>query len=92
MRGWEGPWNYPGPEATAERLDRIGFEGVQAWRTEWPVDVDEPRTYFATVMLGSHLERLPEELHDAYVEAVLAELPHPIRVDYVRLNIVARRP
>ena len=90
--GWDGPWNYPSPELTALRLERAGFTDVRTWRTEWPVDVDEPRTYFATVMLGSHLERLAPEYRDAYVEAVLAELPHPIRVDYVRLNIDARRP
>ena len=89
--GWEGAWYYPSPEETAGRLERVGFTDVRTWRTEWPVDVDEPRTYFATVMLGSHLERLPESEHDAYVDAVLAELPHPIRVDYVRLNITARR-
>jgi trans-aconitate 2-methyltransferase len=89
---WEGPWYFASPEETGERLRRIGFTAVRTWRTEWPVDVDEPRTYFATVMLGSHLERLPPEHHDAFVEAVLAELPHPIRVGYVRLNIDARRP
>jgi trans-aconitate 2-methyltransferase len=92
LAGWEGPWNFASPEETADRLERIGFTGVRAWATDWPVDVDEPRTYFATVMLGSHLERLPEDQRDAYVDAVLAELPHPIRVDYVRLNVTARRP
>ena len=89
---WEGPWNYASPEETAERLEGIGFTDVRTWRTEWPVEVDEPRTYFATVMLGSHLDRLPEDRREAYVDAVLAEMPQPIRVDYVRLNIVARRP
>ena len=89
---WTGPWNFASAEETARRLVRTGFTDVRAWLTEWPVDVEEPRTYFATVMLGSHLERLPEDERDAYVDAVLAELPRPIRVDYVRLNIVARRP
>ena len=92
LADWEGPWRFASPEETADRLERTGFTGVRTWRTEWPVDVDEPRTYFATGMLGSHLERLPEDERDAYVDAVLAELPHPIRVDYVRLNIIARRP
>jgi trans-aconitate 2-methyltransferase len=92
LGGWPGPWRFESPAATAARLERLGWTGVRTWRTEWPVDVEEPRTYFATVMLGSHLERLPEEHRDAYVDAVLAELPHPIRVDYVRLNIEARRP
>ena len=88
---WEGPWNFQSPEATAERLQRIGFTDVRTWRTEVPVDVEEPFVYFATVMLGSHLERLPEDERDGYVQAVVAELPKPIQVDYVRLNIDARR-
>ncbi len=91
LGGWEGPWYFASPEETAERLERIGFREVRTWRSEWPVDVDEPRTYFATVMLGSHLERLPPEHRNAFVEAVLDELPHPIRVGYVRLNIDASR-
>ena len=34
-----------------------------------------------------HLERLPEELRDAFVDAVMAALERPLRLDYVRLNI-----
>ena len=55
------------------------------------VSPDDPRDYFATVMLGSHLERLPAGQRDAYVEAVLGALETPT-VRYVRLNILARRP
>jgi trans-aconitate 2-methyltransferase len=88
LADWEGPWNFQSPEATAARLERIGFGDVRTWRTEWPVDVEEPFTYFATVMLGSHLERLREDEREAYVQAVVAELDHPVQVDYVRLNIV----
>lgn len=91
LAAWDGPWNFASPEQTAERLRRAGFEDVRTWRQEWPVEVDDPHAYFATVTLGSHLERLPEGERDAYVAAVLCELPQPIRVDYVRLNIDARR-
>jgi hypothetical protein len=42
------------------------------------------------VCLGYHLEQLPEELRDRYVEAVL-ERSDP-ELDYVRLNITARAP
>ena len=44
-----------------------------------------------TVALGSHLERLAPELREPFVDAVIAELDEPV-VDYVRLNILARRP
>ena len=41
-------------------------------------------------MLGAHLERLPPEDHDAFVRAVATGVGEPL-IDYVRLNIVARR-
>ena len=55
------------------------------------VEPDDPREYLATVVLGSHLERVPAGRREAFVEAVLAELPEPA-IDYVRLNLAARRP
>ena len=41
-------------------------------------------------MLGAHLARLPAEEHDAFVQAVSDGIGEPV-IDYVRLNIVARR-
>jgi hypothetical protein len=51
---------------------------------------DDPTGYLRTVCLGYHLEQLPEDLRDAYVEAVLAGAGDEL--DYVRLNITAQRP
>ncbi len=89
LQGWPGPWRFESPEATEARLRGLGFSDVRCWRTEVPVDTDEPE-YFATVMLGSHLDRLPESDRGAFTEAVIAEMPRPVVVDYVRLNISAR--
>jgi trans-aconitate 2-methyltransferase len=86
---WEGPWNFAGPEETAGRLERAGFEAVEAWLEPYPVVPDDPGNYLRTVCLGYHLERLPEELRDAYVEAVLRRADPEL--DYVRLNVTARR-
>jgi trans-aconitate 2-methyltransferase len=91
LGGWPGPWTFASPVETEARLARIGFDPVDCWRTEVPVTTEDEFEYFATVMLGSHLERLPEADRPAFVEAVLAELPSPVVVDYVRLNITARR-
>jgi trans-aconitate 2-methyltransferase len=88
---WAGPWRFASPAETAARLRRLGFADVWTWRHVVDVSPEEPREYFATVMLGSHLERLPTGQRDAYVEAVLAALEAPT-VRYVRLNILARRP
>ena len=92
LGGWPGPWNFASPEETEARLVRIGYTDVRCWRTEVPVETDDEFEYFSTIMLGSHLERLPEPDRPAFTAAVLAELPRPVVVDYVRLNIVARRP
>jgi trans-aconitate 2-methyltransferase len=91
LAGWAGPWRFASPADTEARLRRLGFADVWTWRQVVDVSPEDPREYFATVMLGSHLERLPAEHRDAYVDAVLAELEAPT-VRYVRLNILARRP
>jgi trans-aconitate 2-methyltransferase len=87
LAGWQGPWNFAGPEETAERLERAGFEEVETWLEPYPVVPDDPANYLRTVCLGYHLEQLPEELRDGYVEAVLERCDPEL--DYVRLNIVA---
>ena len=46
--------------------------------------------YLRTVVLGAHLERLPPAERDAFVETVASRLPGTT-IDYVRLNILARR-
>ena len=91
LDGWVGPWHFASPEAAAERLTAAGFVDVETWLEEWPVVPPEPREYFRTVCLGHHVERLPPELRDAYVDAVAERAGPRPRLDYVRLNIVARR-
>jgi trans-aconitate 2-methyltransferase len=90
LRGWAGPWNFAGPELTAERLERAGFDDVETWLEPHPVVPDDPGDYLRTVCLGYHLEQLPHELRDGYVQAVLER--SAAELDYVRLNIVAKRP
>ncbi len=46
----------------------------------------------ATVCLVRNLDRLPAELRDPFVDDVLARLGEPVVLDYVRLNMTARRP
>ncbi len=91
LEGWPGPWNFQSPEDTAARLERIGFTGIRTWPQDVRVKPDDMRKYLGTVMLGSHLERIPEERRAAFVEAVLAQMPEPA-IGYVRLNLQATRP
>ncbi len=91
LGGWRGPWNFPAPEEARKRLERAGFEGIEAWLEPCPMVPEEPAEYLRTVTLGLHLERLPEEHRDAFVDAVLERLGDPPAIDYVRLNLDARR-
>jgi trans-aconitate 2-methyltransferase len=56
------------------------------------VKPDDPAAFLRTVVLGVHLDRLPHELHDTFVSAVLARAGTPLELGYVRLNMEARRP
>ncbi|HMJ32506.1 MAG TPA: class I SAM-dependent methyltransferase [Baekduia sp.] len=87
---WPGPWNFAGPEETRRRLERAGFAVERVWLQDSPKRPQRLREFLRTVSLGSHLECLPQELRDPFLDAVVVQLgPDPVH-DYVRLNIVAR--
>jgi len=91
--GWLGPAHFETPLATAERLDAAGFVDIECWLTDEPTRFEpgEPfETYLRTVVLGAHLERLPEAERGPFVRAVADGLGEAM-IDYVRLDIVARR-
>jgi trans-aconitate 2-methyltransferase len=91
--GWLGPVHFETVLATATRLDAAGFVGIECWLSDEPTHFEpgEPyETYLRTVVLGAHLDRLPKDEHDAFVRAVADGIGEPM-IDYVRLNIVARR-
>lgn len=92
LAGWRGPWNFAGPDETAARLAKAGFEDVHVWLEPSPTVPELTEEYLRTVCLGHHLERLPTGLRDAFVQSVARRCPQPLELDYVRLNIVARRP
>jgi len=88
-----GPAHFETPIATVRRLDASGFVDIECWLTDEPTRFEpgEPfETYLRTVILGAQMERLPEPERDPFVCEVAARLLEPV-IDYVRLNIVARR-
>jgi trans-aconitate 2-methyltransferase len=90
--GWLGDVHFETPEATARRLEAAGFVDVDCWLSDEPTTFEpgEPfETYLRTVVLGSHVARLPEPERAAFVQEVARRLAEP-RIDYVRLNIGAR--
>jgi trans-aconitate 2-methyltransferase len=92
LTGWTDPWNYASPDATRKRLERAGFEQIDTWLEPWPVDPPEPREYLRTVCLGHHLAALPDDLRDPFLDEVTQRYGQPPTLEYIRLNITARRP
>jgi trans-aconitate 2-methyltransferase len=91
--GWQGPAHFETPMDTVRRLDDSGFVDVECWLTDEPTRFEpgEPlEAFLRTVVLGAHLERIPAEDREAFVHELAEALPEPV-IDYVRLNIVARR-
>ncbi len=87
------PWIFATPEETADRLRAAGFVEVETSLTAEPTPIEpgEPlETYLATIVLREHVARLSEEQRAEFVRVVATRLPRP-EIDYVRLNIVARR-
>lgn len=89
FRDWQPPWNYAAPGVTEERLRAAGFAQARCWLTPAPTRPGYPREFLATIVLGPHVQRLPEELCEPFMDDVLAALGEPVIVDYVRLNIDA---
>lgn len=88
---WRGPWNFSSAQRARLDLEQAGFEDVQAWLEPVEVHPEAPAEYLRTIVLGTHLQRLPEELRSPFVSAVIDRLGDPLTIDYVRLNLRARR-
>jgi trans-aconitate 2-methyltransferase len=89
FEGIAEPWNYASAEETEARLRAAGFGKVRCWLQPWTVEPPQPAEFIGTVCLGNQLDRLPAELRDPFVAAVLEAEPEPLRLEYVRLNIEA---
>ena len=90
LRGTPSATNFASVGDTMSRLEQAGFSDLKVWTQEWPVKPADPRGYVSSVMLPGHLDRLPSELHQSFITAVLETSPRPLTVTYIRLNISAR--
>jgi len=86
---WRPPWNYAGAQETRDRLLSAGFAEAKCWLTPAPREPEHPREFLSTIVLGPHVQRLPEELCERFMDEAMAEIGQPVIVDYVRLNIDA---
>jgi trans-aconitate 2-methyltransferase len=83
---------YATPEETWTRMEAEGFVDIETWLTEAPVELPpgELESYLRTVILSGEVARRTPEDADELVHAVAVELGEPA-IDYVRLNILARK-
>jgi trans-aconitate 2-methyltransferase len=87
-----GVWNFTDAEYAREKLEAAGFTDVNTWLELAPVQPDEPYDFIRVVCLRQYVDALPDDLKAQYVDAVADRLGNPIELDYVRLNVDARRP
>jgi len=92
LRGIPATYNFASVGDTQARLARAGFDAKPVWLDNRSYAPSEPAPFVRASGLAQQLERLPEHLHDEFVDAVLGSMPRPLVLDYVRLNISARRP
>jgi len=85
------PHRFADPGETAEILAGAGFESIDCGLVPRPVRPPEPANFIRTVCLGPHLDLLPESKREAYIDAVVERLGPEPELDYVRLNISARK-
>jgi hypothetical protein len=83
-------------KTTKARLEAADFGEINTWLHEEPTEfdsMDELTRFLKTVVLGHHLEKLPEPEREHFAAIVAARLAHrgELVVDYLRLNILAKR-
>lgn len=77
-------------DETRARMKAAGFVGIDLWLHEEPttIPLDDLEPYLATICLRSYVARRDDG--DAFVHEVAERMREPL-IDYVRLNIRARR-
>jgi trans-aconitate 2-methyltransferase len=85
------PWNFAGPAETKERLAAAGFVDVRCWLQQKQARPEDPRAFAGASGLAWHLDRLPAELHDPFLDTVMESLGEDPVFAYVRLNIEATK-
>jgi trans-aconitate 2-methyltransferase len=96
---WAGPWRFADAPETERLLREAGFTAVAANVIDAPVTFDDEaayREFLETVVLGTHLGRLPDDaLRQRFLDAMVAggatDSP-PWSLAYTRLNLQGRKP
>jgi len=83
---------FVGVEETRERLARFGFVDAEVWIHDEPTPIppEDLEPYLRTICLGSHVDGMSPDEAAAFAHEVAIRLPARA-IDYVRLNVTARR-
>jgi trans-aconitate 2-methyltransferase len=89
---FQGRKHFAAPAATRERLEAAGFVDVECWLSDEPTELPagDLEPYLETICLGDHVAGMDPAAREVFVHQVAARMPGPV-IDYVRLNIRARR-
>jgi trans-aconitate 2-methyltransferase len=87
-----GAWYYATPEDTRRRLQSSGFTDIRVWTHPEPTPIDpaELSTYLETVCLRTLVAPMDADERAAFLARVAEAMGEPV-IDYLRLNILARR-
>ena len=91
-RSFGGNKTFASPGETRARLEAAGFGDVEVWLHDEPTPIppQEFEAFLETVCLGGLVEGMRPAEREAFAHEVATRMPGP-EVDYVRLNIRARR-
>lgn len=89
---FQGRKHYATAEETEERLLRSGFTDVEVWTNDAPTTIppEDLEAYLETICLGDHVAEMRHDEAASFVREVARRLPGGA-IDYVRLNVTARR-
>jgi trans-aconitate 2-methyltransferase len=87
-----GRKTFATPEETRARLDAAGFTDIETWLNDEPTMLpqEDLAAFLETVCLGGIVDDMSEEDRERFVHEVADRIPEST-IDYVRLNIRARR-
>jgi trans-aconitate 2-methyltransferase len=88
---WRWPGHFASAADTSASLRSAGFTDISCWLEPRLVTPADPLPFVQAVCLVRHLDQLPEQLRLSFRDQVLDRLGSPVAIDYVRLNMAARR-
>jgi trans-aconitate 2-methyltransferase len=90
---------YRTPEEVTKAMEAAGWRDVKATLFDTPQSFDDPdegANYIGTIVFREYVGKIPEAQRDAYTRAVCDEYigrnGPPFTVDYVRMDLRARKP